>query len=178
MAVRSRWTASCLLALVATARGAFAPAPAVRHVAMPRVSQAIVAAVSDEAQSTVRDALMHRAVELQVNAFAIVADVASKQYLSSVWASFIERQVSMGCARPSPAFVSPPPPASMSGVRPPPSWGSDPSPETPFWPISTTDGGSATAGGREGILVRDFMRLKKSKSLFFYLLIFVHISYT
>jgi len=50
----------------------------------------------ERAKAALRDNLMHRSVELQVNAFAIVRDIAPKQYLAQRWQSFLDTKVPSG----------------------------------------------------------------------------------
>ena len=95
-----------LLALAVDAAAAFGPcacatSSAARH--RPRHAGVVASFAlplrSDGAGAgQLRDALMHRTVELQVNAFAVVRDIAPKQYLTDRWATFLDTRVSIGCA--------------------------------------------------------------------------------
>ena len=106
-----------LLALAANAVAAFGPCVcATSSVARHRPRQpGVVASFAlplpgdGACAGQLRDALMHRTVELQVNAFAVVRDIAPKQYLTHRWAHFLDTRVSIGCGRnrPTNAALSP-----------------------------------------------------------------------
>ena len=90
-----------MLSLCAVACAAYSPLPPVGSgvdVARSHTvrSSNVVASGIDDASLSVRDALMHRSVELQVNAFALVKAHPCANYLSESWASFLERNEHKG----------------------------------------------------------------------------------
>ena len=96
-----------MTALLLSPAGAFAPPQARAAIARPNAaarSAAVVATFAfsgsggDLLHNSLYDALMHKSVELQVNAYSIVRDRADAQYLAEQWTSFLDRRVGHGCA--------------------------------------------------------------------------------